>query len=685
MDLCNFCEKLLRCILKPRDISVPREICERTSPSAADTCRFCSMIESYYQIYKPKYTSGGGPSARENYESFSNARAIEIEYLRLNTSYQVRLWPGPNPDGLVVYLMLQAKEGKIHRASIGSTAVQCGSTTSNRPSVSDHASELMRLVKPIVASCLSSHASCKESVSGKSISSHGTKLPTRIIQVNVNSDRNMVKVVERSRRIARYCALSHCWGSPDKHPFKTNRSNLGQVVHGISIDTLPKTFQHAIEMTRAMDVEYLWIDSICIVQDDEHDWLEQSAQMGEIFERAFLVIAAAGSPDSTGGLFNMFRHPELTAEFRFSQLGDRSASAFQITICNHLDWKPAHGPLTGRGWATQESLLGRRILFFMPGGMSWMCKEDGRTEAEGSWETYNHRTLMPLPQWTSIEKWLWFLELYSNTRLSILTDRLVAIEGIANELQKRSADRYHLGVWTNDLECQLIWLVDVYASAEEIPSLPSWCWASLGRPKSFVFVSRELDPTYTRVLVNMSLNRPFSTLAAQAYLRRGFLKTECWPIHDKCHFKLYEVLRKPEYGNENKILTDSNNDPRDSVFELFDEYSRFNTIGLAVLDKEVCSEIFILPLISIARETSSNLYHGPDDEPYEAPWKPKAHAATRTCIDLMTIAAGTHVEWTLLLTPVNEQEMRFKRIGVALLYPHRMKPNTGAPVTFQIE
>ncbi|KAI8948475.1 heterokaryon incompatibility protein-domain-containing protein [Xylaria longipes] len=566
--------------------------------------------------------------------------------------------------------------------------------TSNRPPTSNQASELMRVVQPMVASCLSSHTSCNESIGGESISRDGTKLPTRIIQVNVDNNRNMVKVIEHSRRIARYCALSHCWGPRDKQPFKTNRSNLGEVVRGISIDTLPKTFQDAIEVTRAMGVEYLWVDSICIVQDVKQDWLQQSEQMGEIYERAFIVIAAAGSSDSTGGLLNIPRHPELTAEFPFFHLGDERAGTFMITMCSHLQFRPAFGPLIKRGWVTQELLLGRRILFFMPGGMSWMCKKAELTEAGND---YDLRTDFPLPHWDSTQEWLWFVYIYSGTQLSIPTDRLIAIQGIANELQKRRADRYHLGLWTKDLEQQLIWLADDYSPAEEISQLPSWCWASLGGSKDFLFSLRRSGLDLSRILVNISLDRRFSTLAGQYCLRRAFLNTECWPIHDRCLFELLQIFDQDQHGLSHEIVQDNYraelrilrndrlNGPRASVFELFDEHGNFNTIGLTTFDKEVCSNIFILPLISIPRETSSMAYHEPDDEPYEAPWKPEAHETTPTCIDLAAIAPGTHIEWALLLTPVDEQEMRFKRVGVALLYPHRMRPNTGRPVTFQIE
>lgn len=72
----------------------------------------------------------------------------------------------------------------------------------------------------------------------------------------------------------------------------------------IPLRLLPRTFRHAVEATRRLDVRYLWIDSLCIVQNSQRDWGHQSRDMGPIYALAFCTIAADGSPDSHGGLFH---------------------------------------------------------------------------------------------------------------------------------------------------------------------------------------------------------------------------------------------------------------------------------------------------------------------------------------------------------------------------------------------
>jgi hypothetical protein len=326
-------------------------------------------------------------------------------------------------------------------------------------------------VQPWIHSCLSSHDHCGQSITAKKMHDrHGSKLPTRVIQVNVESDSGLVKLVEPGRRIARYCALSHCWGPPDKRRYTTTQDNIQTNMAGISLDLLPKTFQDAVYLSRAMGIDYLWIDSLCIIQGDEQDWLRESLSMGMVYGRAFLVIAAAGSSDSTGGLFDIPRHPDLTIRVPYHQSGHQAAAGtFNITMLNCLETRPEYGPLRKRAWAFQEWQLARRILFFMPGGVSWMCKkivldERGPEDQLGF--------MFPLVDWNSTWQWLQFLLWYSGSNLSVHTDRIPAIQGLVYEMQWKRLDDYHLGLWEKDIEKQLVWQCGSCHSAEDIPGLP---------------------------------------------------------------------------------------------------------------------------------------------------------------------------------------------------------------------
>jgi len=131
------------------------------------------------------------------------------------------------------------------------------------------------------------------------------QLPTRLIDVRVGAEDGTVRLVLSEMlnpdHDCRYIALSHCWGAdPDKIP-KTIRATL--VHHQERIDKLTKTFEDAIEVTRQIGVRYLWIDSLCIIQDEATDFERECSQMGLTYARAYCVLSALGAEDGDGGLF----------------------------------------------------------------------------------------------------------------------------------------------------------------------------------------------------------------------------------------------------------------------------------------------------------------------------------------------------------------------------------------------
>ncbi|KAI7364257.1 hypothetical protein KC357_g8580 [Hortaea werneckii] len=95
-------------------------------------------------------------------------------------------------------------------------------------------------------------------------------------------------------------ALSYCWGGRDTA--KTLRSNYQDRVRGISVAALPRTYRQAIHLARQLGIIHLWIDALCIVQDDDEDWTRESSRMAEIYSGAYVVFVAAAAADVEGGL-----------------------------------------------------------------------------------------------------------------------------------------------------------------------------------------------------------------------------------------------------------------------------------------------------------------------------------------------------------------------------------------------
>lgn len=109
--------------------------------------------------------------------------------------------------------------------------------------------------------------------------------------------------METNGQCGRWIALSHCWGDAWNRPLQTTQANIWSHLEGIDLKRMPKTFQDAVVVAKAMGIRYLWIDSLCIVQDDLKDWKQESRVVGTIYQNATITIAATHSRNSSEGCF----------------------------------------------------------------------------------------------------------------------------------------------------------------------------------------------------------------------------------------------------------------------------------------------------------------------------------------------------------------------------------------------
>ena len=143
-------------------------------------------------------------------------------------------------------------------------------------------------------------------------SEENVQLPTGLI--DVDSFRKDVRLIVSAsfENGGRYLALSHVWGKI-KH-FKTESTNLDNHRTRNLFDNLPKTFRDAVLVTRASGLRYLWIDSLCIIQDSPSDWEREVSHMASVYMNAYATISAAASENSDGGLFFDRELPECSAQ-----------------------------------------------------------------------------------------------------------------------------------------------------------------------------------------------------------------------------------------------------------------------------------------------------------------------------------------------------------------------------------
>jgi len=179
------------------------------------------------------------------------------------------------------------------------------------------------------------------------------------------------------REEGEYIALSHCWGKKQEvgEEFRTLRGNFDERRREFRMDVLPQTFRDAVTVTRELGKRYLWIDSLCIIQDDPNDWAVESKRMEDVFTNAYCTIAASSAADSTVGFLKDRQLPQYV-EVPNSAHG-------RIYICEAIDdfhHDVDEGVLAQRAWVLQERALSRRTIHFTANQLYWECGDGVRCE-----------------------------------------------------------------------------------------------------------------------------------------------------------------------------------------------------------------------------------------------------------------------------------------------------------------
>lgn len=248
---------------------------------------------------------------------------------------------------------------------------------------------------------------------------------------------------------------------------------------------MPQTFIDAITITRRLGLKYLWIDSLCICQDDSEDWARQSGLMADVYSNAYVVIAANRSSDCRGGCFHK-RAPRAKALLRVPIMGSTEyihvTKLFPSDHTDAMEDSFSKEPLSERGWALQERTMAQRTLHYNDRQMYFECThgieaEDGYCGAF-SGNYYQQCELGP-PE-SCLDFWYSLIRQFGQRKLSRGTDRLPAMSGWAKKLQKSIKADYVAGLWSNSLIRGMAWQCGQErkpASLEEYTG-PSWSWAS---------------------------------------------------------------------------------------------------------------------------------------------------------------------------------------------------------------
>jgi hypothetical protein len=316
------------------------------------------------------------------------------------------------------------------------------------------------------------------------------------------------RIVDRADVQGPYLALSYMWGT---HPYKgyiTTNANLLARRRNIVEHELPKTFRHALHAARILKVRYLWIDAVCIIQEDEQkkDWLQESEKMGSIYANALMTLFAAGAKHSEEGMFN---ESSTYGERDDNQLITLHTSSPGSTVRSTLHFVPSGGsdssldsrqhktssPLLDRAWCLQEDLLSTRKLYYAKDQLYWECdhlavSEDGLADQDFSPSLSASSSPSNVKDTESVvyASRNWYRDViglaYSKRTATKADDRLIAVAGLARRAANTFQSRYLAGLWQDSVLEGLLWELELgdpflpKVSPLKTRCEPSWSWAS---------------------------------------------------------------------------------------------------------------------------------------------------------------------------------------------------------------
>jgi hypothetical protein len=367
--------------------------------------------------------------------------------------------------------------------------------------------ETFRLTHGWLNECLESHPNCPKPDSQYK--------PTRLIEIIAADDRDVISAirlhVDEFEGPERYTALSYCWGG--YQTLTATKESLSDLVYDIPLQNLPKTINDAVITTHKLGIRFLWVDSLCIIQDDDEDKSREIPEMPKIYGNSSVTIIASRASHVGEGFLQDRDVTSIHAGSSEVQYRGPDDTLGSIVLCRELDKRDE--PIDKRAWTLQERLLSPRILEYGTYQVNWICPT--ATHDDG-WKAEKTRTKIDRvldeivrgrdesvqPKIRGREfsaSWRQTVASYTSRSLTFPADRMRAISGIAKAYGMYGRTyQYLAGLWTSDLPGSLLWTIrktlddPPYYQPQPRPKThqyPSWSWVSVPAPVSIHTVDHE--------------------------------------------------------------------------------------------------------------------------------------------------------------------------------------------------
>lgn len=353
-------------------------------------------------------------------------------------------------------------------------------------------------------------AICKEHLDcgGVSLSAN---LPSRVVEVAPADSLGVPRLRSTTGLKGSYLALSYCWGSKQSYILTTK--NVEGLMRELNVKFLPQTILDAIEVTKTLGFEYLWVDALCIMQDsagaaERYDMNQELATMDQVYQNAVMTIVAACVPSVADG----FLKDRLGSGKSCFDIPCRlnPEHFFVAHIQEHTMYDDKSEPINTRAWTFQEQLLSPRLLIYASHTLQWRCRTI-TCNLGGSYHAPRPSAIPHLPPMQTLlldrpgreqkhrqrspdfphpilQQWLRIVMAYSYRKSSLSSDKLPSLSALALSYSPIFGPEYFAGIWATSAVQQLCWRAPdsrLFFTPPPRYRAPSWSWVALDGPIYF--------------------------------------------------------------------------------------------------------------------------------------------------------------------------------------------------------
>ncbi|KAG0584981.1 hypothetical protein KC19_3G248100 [Ceratodon purpureus] len=440
-------------------------------------CRCCSLILSGIQHFYP---------------ALLEEKKTKVTWQRQGTRATVKAQNGEVEFRSVVQIFLGMDIDRVNFAInlLSPSKEDVGFNALRARRVSQRQAELP-LIADWISTCKHMHNDCQHKLWQRAISIDQLRL--RVIDVQA-------RCIVAASKDCEYIALSYVWGKASMPMTLKGNLETFSLPQGLDLKPLPQTISDAMELVRAVGQRYLWVDALCIIQDDEEDTLHQIGNMNLVYGLALFTIIAADGEGADAGLVGVKSDSRnIVQGIEEVELGLH----LTVSLGGFGPHRRSLSKWNTRAWTFQEALLSPRMVIFSGGEMTWECREAVWTEdlqvspgaigsfttphfsnsmtplLEGRLAAMNAHSSMEVSPFTAMP--LHNLTVYENAvrdytarEMTYPSDGLNAFAGLAKTFETALATGFVQGLPQNRLDMALIWTPE--QALKRRSGFASWSW-----------------------------------------------------------------------------------------------------------------------------------------------------------------------------------------------------------------